>query len=156
MGQSKGYAVFVRFLRDNWFAAVFLAAIVISFVVSTHQTRMQDRAQAEQVIAGCLRQAERAVLLSAYQQQTANVRRAAGTSRDLAAAKEYQRFALGNLALIPIPGEVRDAMRKGRIDMPSSLFEAVEPAQNLAGDEIYALRPEAEEILHRGCREAYE
>lgn len=143
-------------LRNNWVAIVFIFAVVASFVVGQQESKQRDEAQRTQLVAGCSRTSERSVLDAAYKQKTSDVRRAAGTPKDIVAADEYQKFSLGGVDLIPLPAEVREAMASGELHPQDALIRAVVESTNAAGDPIYRLTPEARAVVKQGCVEAYE
>lgn len=142
--------------RKNWVAIVFLVAVVGSYFGGRQDSINRDRAQSKQLITGCERSTERGVLLAAYQQTTSDVRRAAGTPKDIVAADRYQMFALGNIEQLQLPrGLIIKVHTDTNLSTGQALIQSVVPGVNEAGEDIYRLRPAAKVVVHQGCVEAY-
>lgn len=143
----------MHWLEKNWVLIVFVVAVFASFVVSNKESHDRDRRQASQLVLGCQRTSERSVLLAAYQQKTADVRRAAGTQKDIAAATQYEMFSRGSLNLVPLPSGLLKRYRE--VSNSEALHLAVYKTISQTGEPMYRVRASVREILHQGCVEAY-
>lgn len=124
----------MSFLRKNWIAVVFLAAVVAFFVVSNHESSVRDHVQHVQLVNSCKRGAARTAIVAAYQHRTADARRATG---DTAIADDYDAYALGSVASIPAPPGVSAGdptmVEVHRVSMPGGkyMFELTAHAKAL-------------------------
>lgn len=144
--------------QDKFIAPLVLGAVVASFLVSNHDSKARDRDQAAQLVRGCDRSSEKSILDAAYKQTTSDVRRSTSKHKgdaDWKAANKYERFALGSIALVPLPPDVVKAMADGRLDPSKALIRAVVVRKDSAGKPIYRVSEQARKILHQGCVEAY-
>jgi hypothetical protein len=129
--------------KRNWLAIFFIVAIVASFFFTERESRQRDDAQAQQLVAGCIRGAERIAYNAAFQYDAADTREATG---DLAVAERYRAEADGQVRTMARPDHLVSLQAMTRVVFQRDAHGRVTKA---------ALTPEARALQVAGCEKAF-
>lgn len=131
----------MRWIRQHFMALVVLVAIVVSFFVAQHDSIERDKAQSDALVAGCVQSGTGRALLSAWQSDAADARRAEG---DVEVANDYVAYANATAASLAIAK---------LIDDPKRATQAVKV--HTENGPQFVLTQEAAALVARGCEAQY-
>lgn len=128
-------------IRRNAVVLIFVVAIVASFAINRADSVDRDAEQANTLVAGCVQAGTGRALLSAWQRDAAEARRAEG---DTDVASDYEAYANATAASLAIAR---------LIDDPERATEAVK-VQTPDGPQ-FVLTEEAAALVEKGCDNQY-
>lgn len=135
----------MRWIKDNWLAAVILVGIVLSLATVRHdgnERANRDRVQTvTDQLAGCERAGLQKALSARGWLAASDARRADGDKKP---ADYYEGIADGIILTIPAPPGLEGDRRMSEVAQ-----------QRIKGKLRYVLTPRAESLQREGCRLAY-
>lgn len=131
----------MHWIRHNWLALVVLVAIAGSFLITDHDSQARDRAQATQLVQGCVKNSKRTALGAAGWDKLNQRVRARNAPGDERSADIYLAVSEGMAEELPAPVGAD----------PQALVRATyDPATKRL-----VLDPQALVWQKRGCEELY-
>lgn len=121
---------------------IFTAAVLISFLVSNHQSGERDERIKKLAVEACIASSARTAIVAKFAQTAAQARKESGSE---GTAFQYDAFANGLIAQIPAPA--------GHLFDTSHLLDV--DVLHIAGRIVYRPSKEARNMQRLGCQRKY-